>query len=264
VANGFSEKTAVLKNGYAGKILTGAFSRELKGRVAQCIDIFTLFEDTGTPAIPYIAAWEEKEKTIWYEYAAKRFMALMGCAFSELADTVKTRMVDRRTYRFTEVDGVHKEVLHRSHLEGIRDELRKTSLQTGTIEAVYKVLPKSGDPLWLKDQAVIETFPHDHVCLSLGILTVVTKEMKAEEEREELLTSLQEALSKVKTLQGLLPICASCKKIRDDTGYWNQIESYLEEHSALSFSHSVCPECFKKLYPGLKQKEKPGGGQNPA
>ncbi len=178
----------------------------------------------------------------------------MGCAFSELADAVKTRMVDRRTYRYTEMDGVRKEVLSHSHLDGLRHELRKTSLKTGAIEAVYKVLPKTGDPLWLKDQAVIETYPEDHLCLSLGILTVVTKEMKAEEEREQLLAGLQEALAKVKTLQGLLPICASCKKIRDDKGYWNQIESYLETHSELSFSHSVCPECFRKLYPGFKQK----------
>ncbi|MBW1777852.1 MAG: hypothetical protein JRJ54_09705 [Deltaproteobacteria bacterium] len=254
-----SEPFSFFKDGYAGKILSGSFSRTLKGRLTEYIDIFTLFEATGTPAIPYIAAWEEKEKTIWYEYASRRFMELLGCVFSELAEVVKTRMVDRRTYRFTEVHGVHKEVLRRSHLEGIRDELRKASLQTGGIEAVYKVLPKSGDPIWLKDQAAIETYPRDHVCLSLGILTVVTKEMKAEEEREQLVSSLQDALSKVKTLQGLLPICASCKKIRDDTGYWNQIESYLEDHSDLSFSHSVCPECFKKLYPTFKQKEKSGG-----
>jgi hypothetical protein len=133
--------------------------------------------------------------------------------------------------------------------------MRKTTLKTGAIEAVYKVLPKTGNPIWLKDQAVIETYPFDHVSLSLGMLTVVTKEMKAEEERDQLVTSLQEALSNVKTLQGMLPICASCKKIRDDKGYWNQIENYLEAHSELSFSHSVCPDCFKKLYPDFEQKK---------
>jgi len=256
--NGLENEIHGYPNGYAGRILTGDFSRALKGRVAQCIDIFTLFEDTGTPAIPYIAAWEADEKTIWYEYAARHFMKLLGCTFSDLAETIKTRMVDRRTYRYTETDGIHKEVLNRSHLEGIRDELRETTLKTGIIEAVYKVDSKTGTPLWLKDQAIIETYPQDRVSLSLGILTVVTKEMQAEEERERLVTSLKEALAKVKTLQGLLPICASCKKIRDDKGYWNQIESYLEDHSELSFSHSVCPECFKKLYPNFKhQKREP-------
>jgi hypothetical protein len=54
--------------------------------------------------------------------------------------------------------------------------------------------------------------------------------------------------TEVKTLSGLLPICASCKKIRDDQGYWNQIESYIKAHSEADFSHCICPECIKKLY----------------
>ncbi len=54
-----------------------------------------------------------------------------------------------------------------------------------------------------------------------------------------------------KLLHGLLPICASCKKIRDDKGYWNQVEAFIKEHSEATFSHSVCPECAKKLYPKL-------------
>jgi len=60
---------------------------------------------------------------------------------------------------------------------------------------------------------------------------------------------LQNALNEVKTLKGLLPICASCKKIRDDKGYWNQIEFYLQNHMEVRFSHGLCPECKKKLYP---------------
>jgi len=71
----------------------------------------------------------------------------------------------------------------------------------------------------------------------------------AEEEREKLIRELQEALAKVKTLTGLLPICASCKKIRDDKGYWNQIEVYIRDHSEAEFSHGICPDCMKKLYP---------------
>ena len=62
---------------------------------------------------------------------------------------------------------------------------------------------------------------------------------------------LELALSEVKTLQGLLPICASCKKIRDDKGYWNQIEGYIGKHSDVVFSHGICPDCEKKLYPDL-------------
>ena len=62
---------------------------------------------------------------------------------------------------------------------------------------------------------------------------------------------LEEALVQVKTLSGLLPICSSCKKIRDDKGYWNQIESYIRDHSEAEFSHSICPECLQRLYPDL-------------
>ena len=62
---------------------------------------------------------------------------------------------------------------------------------------------------------------------------------------------LETALSQIKTLSGLLPICANCKKIRDDKGYWNQIETYIHDHSDAKFSHGICPECFKKLYPDL-------------
>jgi hypothetical protein len=62
---------------------------------------------------------------------------------------------------------------------------------------------------------------------------------------------LQKALSEVKTLQGFLPICCSCKKIRDDTGYWKQIETYIHEHCDTQFSHGICPECATKLYPDL-------------
>ena len=60
---------------------------------------------------------------------------------------------------------------------------------------------------------------------------------------------LHQAQGEIKTLQGILPICSCCKKIRDDKGYWNQLETYIHEHSAALFSHSICPDCMKKLYP---------------
>jgi PleD family two-component response regulator len=70
-------------------------------------------------------------------------------------------------------------------------------------------------------------------------------------EKEKLIAELQQALAKVKTLSGLIPICSSCKKIRDDKGYWNQIETYIRERSDADFTHSICPKCAKILYPGL-------------
>jgi DNA-binding NarL/FixJ family response regulator len=70
-------------------------------------------------------------------------------------------------------------------------------------------------------------------------------------ERERLLAELQAALAEVKTLSGLIPMCANCKKIRDDTGYWNQVESYIAARTDANFTHGICPECAKKLYPDL-------------
>jgi len=79
----------------------------------------------------------------------------------------------------------------------------------------------------------------------------IEERTKAEAEKEKLIEELQAAIAKVKTLSGLLPICANCKKIRDDGGYWQQIESYIRQHSETEFTHSICPECVDLLYPQL-------------
>jgi FixJ family two-component response regulator len=76
----------------------------------------------------------------------------------------------------------------------------------------------------------------------------------AETELERLIVELQEALAKVKLLSGFLPICASCKKIRDDSGYWRQIEAYIRDHSEADFTHGICPECAQRLYPQFYRK----------
>jgi DNA-binding NtrC family response regulator len=81
--------------------------------------------------------------------------------------------------------------------------------------------------------------------------TAIIRTLRFAVERQRLMTELQNALEHVKQLQGLLPICSSCKKIRDDQGYWNRIESYISKHSDARFSHGICPDCIKKLYPDL-------------
>ncbi|MDH7488706.1 MAG: histidine kinase N-terminal 7TM domain-containing protein [Anaerolineae bacterium] len=89
----------------------------------------------------------------------------------------------------------------------------------------------------------------------LLVLHDVTGYKRLEQEREELIQGLQEALAQVKTLRGLLPICANCKRIRDDQGYWHSVESYISEHSDVDFSHGICPDCARKLYPELYGEE---------
>jgi hypothetical protein len=107
--------------------------------------------------------------------------------------------------------------------------------------------------LWLIGMAVLG-FAARHLRLRL------LERSQAEMEKERIISELQVALAEVKTLKGFIPICSKCKKIRDDEGYWNRIESYIQEHSEAVFSHSICPDCRKELYPeitdwGKKPKE---------
>ena len=83
----------------------------------------------------------------------------------------------------------------------------------------------------------------------------ITDRIRAEEAlhhaNEQLEVRVTEALAKLKILRGLLPICASCKQIRDDQGYWDSVESYIQTHSEATFTHSICPNCIRKLYPDI-------------
>jgi hypothetical protein len=79
----------------------------------------------------------------------------------------------------------------------------------------------------------------------------IVRILRAERERDLLIVELKKALSEIKQLRGILPICSYCKKIRDDKGYWKQIESYIREHSDAEFSHGICRDCAKEHYPEL-------------
>ncbi len=91
----------------------------------------------------------------------------------------------------------------------------------------------------------------------MGASTVardITRRKAEEQERLRLIQELTDALTQVKTLSGLLPICASCKKIRNDNGYWEAVETYISEHSDADFTHGICPECVQRLYPEYSLK----------
>ena len=89
----------------------------------------------------------------------------------------------------------------------------------------------------------------DHPGRVYGAIQDITERKLVEEERERLILELREALSQVKPLSGLLPICSSCKKIRNDLGDWEMMEVNIRDHSEAYFSHSICPECAQRLYP---------------
>lgn len=89
--------------------------------------------------------------------------------------------------------------------------------------------------------------------VSFLLLSIMLSKIRLSLEKEkELSASLNRALDEVKLLKGYLPICASCKNIRNDKGYWEQIEQYIHDHSEAEFTHTICPDCASKLYPDLK------------
>jgi len=170
---------------YSGRILTGNYTTELKKRVEFLLDIYRAFEKTGNPAMPYISAWQEEEMKIWYEFASERFVDLMDCKIGELADVLRESLKDRIIYRHPDTDAsIEKKVFSSSELIAEREKLREEGRKEG-IDAVYKISRDKTRSIWLKDVATVETYKQDKISLSLGYLTVVTKEMKAEEERLE-------------------------------------------------------------------------------
>lgn len=118
----------------------------------------------------------------------------------------------------------------------------------------FELVGLKGKRLFLETHAVPLYDDNKEVIALLGITRNITGNKVLEQQKDALIISLKAALAKVKTLSGLLPICSSCKQIRDDKGYWNQIDSYIRDHSEAEFTHSLCPECAKKMYPEFYKK----------
>jgi putative nucleotidyltransferase with HDIG domain len=178
-----SDLNRITPQDYSGCILSGDYSVELKKRVVEYIEHYRVFEETGSAAMLYIAAWQGEKEKIWYEYAGEKFMKLLGCEYYEVAEVFRDSIIDRRIYKDLDVDvGIRKEVKNREELNYVREELREEGKKAGTIEAVYKLSVNNNGAIWLKDQATVEIYEQDGICLSLGFLTIVSKEMEAEDE----------------------------------------------------------------------------------
>lgn len=119
-----------------------------------------------------------------------------------------------------------------------------------------RYLKKDGEIFWANLTVSMIRDKSGLPCFFLGMVEDINERRRAEKERERLIQELQEALAKVKTLSGLIPICAGCKKIRDDKGYWNQLEVYMTEHSDILFSHGLCPDCVGKAYSELEEMKR--------
>jgi PAS domain S-box-containing protein len=147
----------------------------------------------------------------------------------------------------------HPHVLAKQYHE---DEMRIMRTGEPLLEreelAVYK---DTGEQRWHLTSKIPLKDSQGRVAGIVGISRDITEAKRAQDERERLINELQRALADLKTLSGLVPICANCKKIRDDKGYWTQVEAYIQEHSEARFSHGLCPDCAAKLYPDFYPKK---------
>jgi len=123
---------------------------------------------------------------------------------------------------------------------------RLTKGEIPSYETEKRLVRKDGRVIWVTLAATVIRGPSGRPLHTASLITDVTERRMAEREREKLIAELQHALSEVRTLSGLLPICAWCKKVRDDKGYWERIESYFETHSHMQFTHGICPDCVQE------------------
>lgn len=201
---------AVADAAYPGKILGGPFSQGLKSRVADCIAALRHLDTIGNPAITYISAWREAEKGMWYEYLSPRFTGLFACDQTAFADRFRSSILERRVYKkINDKLQVETQIVKSGEIHKSRNDLRNEGKAKGLVEAIYKVALADGRHVWLKDQAVVESFDADGILLSNGSLTDVSKEMEAEAALKQTEAALQDAnqqLQQLATRDGLTRI----------------------------------------------------------
>lgn len=148
-----------------------------------------------------------------------------------------------------------KEIVHPAWQTKFEREFRKFLHTMVREQYTFPILNHCGDIRWLQLSTAAIRNEQEELLAVEGIALDITDKKEEEMERKALIRQLQKALNEVKTLSGLLPICSYCKKVRDDKGYWKQIESYISEHSELLFTHGLCPECLTNHYPQYTRRQ---------
>jgi PAS domain S-box-containing protein len=175
-----------------------------------------------------------------FSFYADGIYRYVNNAFAKGVGKTSEEIIGRKIWDVFEKDEANKRfaIVKKVFAEGKTEEIEvRVPLPSGDTYYLTTVKPI------LNDFGEVETV----ICTSKNITKRKLAEVALKKEHDKLLKALKE----IKTLTGLLPICASCKKIRDDKGYWNQIEGYIQQHSDAQFSHAICPACAKKLYPDL-------------
>jgi len=175
------------------------------------------------------------------EVDANWVMTFVNGRFAGMLGYRNNQLIGRKIYAF--VSEAYKEAAKREYT-------RRWQGETGKYE--LELVRSDGKKITVFCSPKPSYSPEGIYLGSLGVMTDITELKDVQKVLSEERDRLKDALSTVKKLGDLLPICSSCKKIRDDQGYWNQIESYIEEHSETEFSHGICPECARALYPDIE------------
>ncbi len=257
-----------------------SFSRIAAGEIFPCWDTQILRKDGTTVAVDITGAPIEYEgrtlvqgifRDITDRKQAEEALLKSRQQLQMIADNLPAFVtyVDSRSLRYGFVNQAFadafgmtpKQMIGREVREILGDEAYMRALprieraQSGERIGYENIVPIHGEPRWFNIDYLPEADVHGIVRNILVLAFDITERKRAEEEREGLILELREALSQVKMLSGLLPICASCKRIRNEKGSWEPMEIYIRDHSEADFSHGICPECGDKIYPEFFTKK---------
>jgi PAS domain S-box-containing protein len=142
-------------------------------------------------------------------------------------------------------------LLHPDDRHVVQDAVYNKLFRGETYDIIYRIMWADGTYHTVRARGRVSPVATPSHPVYVGSIQDVTDQMRAQQERDDLIARLQDALDQVQTLRGLLPICGSCKSVRDDNGYWQRMDEYLTTHTDVEFSHGLCPSCLRKLYPDL-------------
>ncbi len=222
--------------------------RDLQGQIADLKRLATNLTEAATLSqdkeLSWVYAMEGNRDGVWdwnavtnEVFFSRRWKEMLGFNEDEISNQLSEW--DKRVHP-DDKEEVYADL--NAHLNG----------EVPYYENEHRLQCKDGSYIWVLDRGKVMSWTEDGKPLRVvGTHSDVTRRKEAELKNQHLVRELSKALANVKVLRGLLPICASCKKIRDDKGYWNQIESYIRDNSEADFSHGICPDCAKRLYPDI-------------
>jgi PAS domain S-box-containing protein len=232
------------------------------GEIKSCMISVKLYPDEGQVEGTVIDITERKRLEEELRQSEERYRTLVENASDIIFRTDNTGhftfgnpVALRITgYREEELRGKHYRKLIRPDMldESIKLLVHQYEHRVPNTYHEFPIITKDGHEKWLgqNTQLIVKD---GNVVGFQAVARDISERKQAEVEREKLLSELQQALAEIKTLRGFLPICSYCKKIRDDKGYWNQLEDYISTHSEALFSHGICPECFEREAPKIME-----------